>query len=113
MKDINYLNPIYRHFSNNSLIMGGRFHLKKYWIIRLLEQQIPELKFNIELDFPFNPKHIPKVAQRRIRRVCYQSFALYKKSFKSKRLPRFRFIKDEFEDLSTTRYSVFLFFNLY
>lgn len=77
--------------------MGGRFHLKKYLIIRLLEQQLPELKFNIELDFPFNPKHIPKVAQRRIGRACYQSFALYKKSFKPKRLPRFRIIKDELQ----------------
>lgn len=75
--------------------MGGRFHLKKYLIIRLLEQQIPELKFNIELDFPFNPKHIPKVAQRRIRKACYQSFAMYKKSLKPKRLPRFRIFKDE------------------
>lgn len=97
MKDINYLNPIYRHFSNNRLIMGGRFHLKKYLIIRLLEQQIPELKFNIELDFPFNPKHIPKVPQHRVRKACYQSFSLYKKSFKPKRLPRFRFIKDELQ----------------
>ncbi|MEC8124717.1 MAG: hypothetical protein VX125_12870 [Pseudomonadota bacterium] len=95
MKDINYLNPIYRHFSKNRLIMGGRFHLKKYLIIRLLEQQLPELKFNIELDFPFNPKHIPKVPQRRVRKACYQSFALYKKSFKPKCSPRFRFIKDE------------------
>lgn len=75
--------------------MGGRFHLKKYLIIRLLEQQLPELKFNIELDFPFNPKHIPKVPQRRVRKACYQSFALYKKSFKPKCSPRFRFIKDE------------------
>ena len=75
--------------------MGGRFQLKKYLIIRLLEQQLPEFKFNIELDFPFNPKHIPKVPQRRVRKACYQSFALYKKSFKPKCSPRFRFIKDE------------------
>ena len=75
--------------------MGGRFHLKKYLIIRLLQQQLPELKFNIELDFPFNPKHIPKVPQRRVRKACYYSFALYKKSFKPKCSPRFRFIKDE------------------
>ncbi|MDR0079180.1 hypothetical protein [Acinetobacter junii] len=97
MKDINYLNPIYRHFSKNRLIMGGRFHLKKYLIIRLLEQQLPELKFNIELDFPFNPKHIPKVPQRHVRKACYQSFALYKKSYKPNRLPRFRIIKDELQ----------------
>lgn len=77
--------------------MGGRFHLKKYLIIRLLEQQLPELKFNIELDFPFNPKHIPKVPQRHVRKACYQSFALYKKSYKPNRLPRFRIIKDELQ----------------
>lgn len=63
--------------------MGGRSHLKKYLVIRLLAQQFPELKFNIEQNFPFNPKHIPKVKNRKYRRACYQSFISYKKSFKS------------------------------
>lgn len=95
MKNINHLNPIYRCFFNNHWIIGGRSNLKKYLVIRLLGQQLPELNFDIELDFPFNPKHIPKVKNRKYRKACYQSFMLYKKSSKPFRIARFRIIKDE------------------
>ncbi len=64
-------------------------------VFSLCNQLIPELKTDFFADFPFNPKHCPKVAQRRIRKACYQSFALYKKSYKPKRIPRIRIIKDE------------------
>lgn len=63
--------------------------------MRLLGNVLPELQFEINQDFTFNPKQIKKVKSCKHRRACYQSFALYKKSFKPKRLPRFRFIKDE------------------
>lgn len=95
MKNINHLNPIYRCFSNFHLSIGGHPNLRKYWIIRLLGLQLPELKFNIELDFPFNPKYVPKLRNRKYRRACYQSFMLYKKSFKPFRIARFRIIKNE------------------
>lgn len=95
MKNINHLIPIYECIFNSHWIMGGRLHLKKYLVIRLLDQQLPELKFNLEQDFPFNPKHIPKVKNRKYRRACYQSFMLYKKSEKPFRIARFRIIKDE------------------
>lgn len=95
MKNIDHLNPFYRHFNSNHLIVGGRGNLKKYLVIRLLDQQTPELKFNIELDFPFLPQHIRKVKSRKVCKACYQSFMLYKKSFKPVRIPRIRTIKDE------------------
>ena len=95
MKNLSHLNPIYRCFSNNHWIIGGRSHLKKYLVIRLLEQQLPELKFNIEWDFPFDPKSIFKVKNRKVRKACYQAFMLYKKSFKPFRIARFRIIRDE------------------
>lgn len=82
MKNIDHLSPIYECVFKNHWIMGGRSHLRKYFVIQQLEQQLPELKFDIRLDFPFNPNHIPKVKNRKYRRACYQSFGLYKKSFK-------------------------------
>lgn len=95
MKNINHLAPILRFFFPGLYIVCCRGSGKNLIFFNLCKNFISELKFDINRDFPFNPKHIPKVAQRRIRRACYQSFALYKKSFKPKRLPRFRFIKDE------------------
>ncbi|MDI1225007.1 hypothetical protein [Acinetobacter sp.] len=95
MKNINHLAPIYKFYFSGLYIQMGRRSGQNLIIFNLCKDFIPELKFDINHDFPFNPRHIPKVAQHRIRRACYQSFALYKKSFKSKRLPRFRFIKDE------------------
>lgn len=95
MKDINHLIPIFRFYFPVMYIGGGRRSGRALVIFNLCKKLASELKFDYEADFPFNPKHIPKVRQRGIRKACYQSFALYKKSFKPKRLPRFRFIKDE------------------
>ncbi len=97
MNDINHLAPIFRFYFPKLYIMGGRRLGRDLVIFNLCKRLASDLKFDYEADFPFNPKHIPKVAQRRIRRACYQSFALYKKSFKPKRLPRFRIIKDELQ----------------
>ncbi|WP_151766129.1 hypothetical protein [Acinetobacter colistiniresistens] len=91
MKNINHLSPLFNFYTINSARRSGR----EFMIMGFCQQLVPELKFDFFDSFPFNPKHCPKVAQRRIRRACYQSFALYKKSIKPKRLPRFRFIKDE------------------
>lgn len=96
MKDIKHLAPFRFYFRGLYIFDGRRLGLDLV-IFNLCKRLASVLKFDYEADFPFNPKHIPKVAQRRIRRACYQSFALYKKSFKPKRLPRFRIIKDELQ----------------
>ena len=85
MNDINHLAPIFRFYFPKLYIMGGRRLGRDLVIFNLCKRLASDLKFDYEADFPFNPKHIPKVAQRRIRRACYQSFAMYKKSFKPKR----------------------------
>ena len=82
MKNINHLAPIYRFYFAPWYRVGGRRAGYKLMIFNLCKGLISELKCDYEADFPFNPKHIPKVAQRRIRKACYQSFSLYKKSFK-------------------------------
>lgn len=96
MKNIHHFSPIYNQLNLNRLIFGGRYQSKKYLILRLLDQQLPELEFNIWLDFPFIPKRIKKVKNRKVRRACYQSFKLYKNSFKPIRHPRLRMIMDEY-----------------
>ena len=96
MKNIHHLSPIYNYLYPNTLIFGTRSHLKKHFILHVLDEQLPELNINIKLDFPFNPKRIIKVNDRKVRRACYQSFRLFKKSFKRIRYPRFRMIMDEY-----------------
>lgn len=78
-------------------MMFGKGSGRHLVIFNLCKELASDLKFDYEKDFPFNPKQIPKVPQRGIRKACYQSFALYKKSFKPKRLPRFRIIKNELQ----------------
>lgn len=97
MKNINHLTPILRFFFPRLYIVCGRESGKYLIFFNLCKDFVPELKFDINHDFPFNPKHCPKVENRRIRKACYQSFALYKKSYKPNRLPRFRIIKDELQ----------------
>ncbi len=56
---------------------------------------LPELDWDFTLDFPFNPQSIHKVKNRQLRRACYQSFALYKKSFKPRSTKKLKIFKDE------------------
>ena len=98
MHNINHLAPFYNFYKIPFLSVSRRAGYR-YSIFKLFIQLIPELNCDYDADFPFNPKHIPKVSQRRIRKACYQSFALYKKSFKPKRMPRIRIIKDELRGL--------------
>lgn len=97
MKNINHLAPIFRFYFPGWYIVGGRRSGRNFVIFKLCKDFVPELNFDINNNFPFNPKHIPKVPKRHVRKACYQSFALYKKSFKPKRLPRFRIIKNELQ----------------
>lgn len=97
MKNINHLAPIFRFYFPNAYMVFGKRSGRNLVIFNLCKKLASDLKFDHEKDFPFNPKQIPKVPQRGIRKACYQSFALYKKSHKPKRLPRFRIIKDELQ----------------
>lgn len=97
MKDINHIAPIFKFYFPNAYMVFGRGAGHNFVIFNLCKELVSDLKFDYEKDFPLSPKQIPKVRQRRIRKACYQSFSLYKKSFKPKKLPRFRIIKDELQ----------------
>lgn len=94
MKNINYLAPLYNFYKIPWLCTSRRAGFK-FSVFKLCTQLIPELKCDFFADFPFNPKFIPKVKNRKYRKACYQSFMLYKKSFKPVRIPRIRIIQDE------------------
>lgn len=94
MKNINHLAPLYNFYKIPWLCTSRRAGFK-FSVFKLCTQHIPELECEFFADFPFNPKFIPKVKNRKSRKACYQSFMLYKKSFKPIRIPRIRIIKDE------------------
>lgn len=96
LKNINHLAPFYIFYKIPFLCTSRRAGFK-YMVFKLCTQLIPELECDFYADYPFNPKHIPKVAQCRIRKACYQSFALYKKSFKPKPKPKLKIIRDEWK----------------
>ena len=96
LKNINHLAPLYNFYKRQFLCPNLRTG-SKYMVFKLCTQLIPELECDFYADYPFNPKHIPKVAQRRIRKACYQSFALYKRSFKPRPKPKLKMIRDEWK----------------
>lgn len=95
MKNINHLAPLYNFYKIPWLCTSRRAGFK-FSVFKLCTQLIPELECDFFADFPFNPKFIPKVKNRKFRRACYQSFRLYKNSFKPIRYPRLRLIMDEY-----------------
>ncbi len=105
MKKVQHLTPIL-----NIVFKGKIFFLS--WVngreliwLKRCEEMLPELYWDFSLTFPFNPKSISKLKNRKHRRACYQSFALYKKSFKPRPLPKLKILKDEwpsFDEWQTT-----------
>ncbi len=95
MKNINHIAPLYNFYKRPWLCTSRRAGYK-FSVFELCTQLIPELQCDFFTDFPFNPKRIPKVKNRKVRRACYQSFRLYKNSFKPIRCPRLRLIMDEY-----------------
>lgn len=95
MKRLQHLTPILNIVFKGKLFFLSRVNGREIIWLKRCEEILPELLWDFSLDFPFKPQSISKVKDRKHRRACYQSFAQYKKSFKPKRLPRFRFIKAE------------------
>ncbi len=64
-----------------------------------LVARMTELEWDFSKKFCFNPSKIPKVKDRKLRKACYQSFALYKKSFKPIPKPKLKIWRDEWPRL--------------
>lgn len=82
MKSMIHITPLYNALFKNKLFKTGFAVGRSLRLFNYSSQQLSELAWDITLDFPFNPKYIPKLKNRKCRKAAYQSFARYKKSFK-------------------------------
>ncbi|MFP5005884.1 hypothetical protein ACLFLN_09635 [Acinetobacter pittii] len=96
MKRVKHLNPIISAILKTNIIFKGRACGRTtISFIGICSARLPMLKWDYSKDFCFNPKNIKKVSDRKMRKACYQSFALYKKSFKPRPIPKLKILKDE------------------
>ncbi|MCO8066795.1 hypothetical protein NI459_03935 [Acinetobacter schindleri] len=97
MKSMTHIAPLLNVLFKNGILLGGFAPGRKLLYFNYCAKATPELNWDITTDFPFDPKRIPKIKDRKIRKAAYQSFALYKASFnsKSKSKPDFKVIVDE------------------
>ncbi len=112
MNRVQHLIPILHTAFKGSAYLISSFYLinrvnghKIIWL-RHCAKMLPELDWDFTLDFPFNPQSIHKVKNRQLRRACYQSFALYKKSFKPRSTKKLKIFKDEWPSLDKWKASM-------
>lgn len=82
MKRVQHLTPILNIVFKGKIFFLSRVNGRELIWLKRCEEMLSELYWDYSLAFPFNPKSISKLKNRKYRRACYQSFALYKKSFK-------------------------------
>lgn len=99
MKRVQHLTPILNIVFKGKIFFLSRVNGRELIWLKRCEEMLPELYWDFSLDFPFNPKSIHKVKNRKLRRACYQSFAQYKKSFKPRPIPKLKVLKDEWPSL--------------
>lgn len=106
MKRVQHLTPILNIVFKGNIFLVSRVNGREIiWLNRCAEM-LPELYWDYSLDFPFKPESISKIKNRKHRRACYQSFALYKKSFKPRPIPKLKILKDEWPSLDEWKASM-------
>lgn len=101
MRRVQHLTPILNIVFKGNIFFVSRVNGRELIWLKRCEEMFPELFWDFSLAFPFNPKSISKVKNRKHRRACYQSFALYKKSFKPRPIPKLKILKDEWQAAMT------------
>lgn len=91
-----YLNPILSLIFNNKIWIGNRTLGRTYSLFSLLRSKFPTLDWQVDNNVPpqitFNPNKIKSLKNRKHRKAFYQSFNLYKKSFKPVRKKKLNII---------------------
>jgi len=82
MKSLTHIAPLFNVLFQNRIFWNGFTAGRNLRCFNYCAKATPKLNWDITTDFPFDPKRIPKIKDRKIRKAAYQSFALYKKSFK-------------------------------
>lgn len=96
MKSMTHIAPLFNALFQNKLFLNGFVAGRNLRIFNYCAKATPELSWDINADFPFDPVCIPKIKDRKIRKACYQSFALYK-SFKPRLKPKLKIWRDEWK----------------
>ncbi len=112
MKNLQYISPLFKLLLKNRFFIGGRAVGRSFYYFNYFSRELPELEWDINADFPFDPACIPKIKDRKIRKACYQSFALYKKSFKPRPKPKLKIIWDEWKTDDLADAIAYAFFSL-
>ncbi|MEG2808735.1 MAG: hypothetical protein RR932_12305 [Acinetobacter sp.] len=112
MKNLQYISPLFKLLLKNRFFIGGRAVARSFYYFNYFSRKLPRLEWDINADFPFNPELIPKIKNRKIRKACYQSFALYKKSFKPRPKPKLKIIWDEWKTDDLADAVAYSFFSL-
>lgn len=97
MKNMSHIASLFNTLFKNKLFWNGRVVGRNLRLFYYCSKQLPELSWDINADFPFDPACTPKIKDRKIRKACYQSFALYKKTFKPRPKPKLKMIRDEWK----------------
>jgi len=97
MKNMAYIAPLFNTLFKNKLFWNGFVAGRNLRCFNYCAKATPELSWDINADFPFDPACIPKIKDRKIRKACYQSFSRYKKSFKPRPKPKLKIIWDEWK----------------
>ncbi|MDH2103410.1 hypothetical protein N5J54_06600 [Acinetobacter ursingii] len=97
MNKYSFLKPIWSVLFGDFILIKSRAVGKT--IPMPLVARITELEWDFSKNFCFNPSKISKVKDRKLRKACYQAFALYKKSFKPIPKPKLKIWRDEWPRL--------------
>lgn len=97
MNKYSFLKPIWSILFENFILIKPRAVGKT--MPMPLVARMTELEWDFSKNFCFNPSKIPKVKDRKLRKACYQSFALYKQSFKPMPKPKLKIWRDEWPRL--------------
>ncbi len=97
MKSMSHIAPLFNALFKNKVFLNGFTAGRSFRCFNYCAKATPELSWDINADFPFDPRRSPKIKDRKIRKACYQSFALYKKSFKPRPKPKLKIIWDEWK----------------
>ncbi|MDM1022087.1 hypothetical protein QSV37_17585 [Acinetobacter sp. VNK23] len=73
------LTAITHYLGKQHIVLRGRSNGMATYLLKIYFHRLQGLEWTIHSKFPFNPKSIPKVRDRKFRNDCYRCFAHYKK----------------------------------
>lgn len=73
------LTAIAHYLGKQHIMLRGRSNGMATYLLKIYFYHLQGLRWTIDSEFPFDPKTITKVKNRKFRKTCYKCFAHYKK----------------------------------